>query len=452
MKKPAVIAAILVLASCSRTPSPGEKAASSKDIKLLQNFTLIDGSGRPAVADAALLITDGRIEYAGSKSGLPASASSATSFDLGGKYVMPGVINTHGHLGNVVGLVQDPKNYTRDNLTAQLDAYARYGVTTVVSMGSDQELIFQVRDEQRRGRPTTARVFTAFRGFTGKAGYPTTAPGMKGVPYEVETVEQVEKAVEELAAKKVDIVKIWVDDHLGREKKIPLSLSKAIIENAHKRGLKVAAHIFYLDDAKKLIAAGLNGLAHSVRDKPVDDELIKLMKEKGAWQSAATFMREVSVYAWAKPSPMLEDAFFTRSIAADLLDTLKSKEFQAKQAANPDTKVFPKYLDTAKKNLKKLADAGVRFAFGTDTGPPGRFSGYFEHKEMEHMVEAGLTPMQVIESFSKSSAEFIGASQDLGTLEAGHWADLVVLARNPLDDIRNTQSVDSVWIAGNKVQ
>ncbi|MFN7918990.1 MAG: amidohydrolase family protein [Bryobacteraceae bacterium] len=451
MKKTVLAAGLLWLAGCSQSPAPSEKSASNADATVLENVTLIDGTGRAPVADAAIIVSAGRIQYAGPKAGMPAAPAGAAKVDLSGKFVMPGIINTHGHVGNTIGIAQDPKNFTPENVNAQLGTYARYGVTTVVSMGSEQPLILEVRDKQRAGRPNVARVFTALRGFTGKGGYPTTAQGMKGVPYEVETVEQVEKDVEELAAKKVDLVKIWVDDHLGKERKIPMDLSKAIIENAHKRGLKVAAHVFYLDDAKKLVAAGLDGIAHSVRDKPVDDELIKLMKEKGAWQSAATFMREYSVFCFAKPDPMLEDPFFTRSIATDVLTTLKSKEFQAKQGATHDAQVFPAFLATAKKNLKKLVDSGVKFSFGTDTGPPLRFSGYYEHKEMEHMVEAGLTPMQVIESFSKNSAEFIGASKDLGTVESGHWADFVVLGKNPVEDIKNTQTIESVWIAGSKV-
>ena len=424
-------------------------AVTAAETKVLENFTLIDGTGKRPVAGAALLIVDGRIQYAGPKSGLKAPAN-AERIDLTGKFVMPGIINLHGHLGNTIGLVQDPNNYTLDNLNAQLKTYATYGVTTVVSMGSDQPRVFDVRAQQRSGRPSTTRIFTAWRGFTGKGGYPISAPGMKGVPFEVETTADVDKAVKELADKKVDIVKIWVDDHLGKEPKISMELCRAIIENARKHGLKVGAHIFYLDDAKKLVDAGLYGLAHSVRDKPVDDELIKLMKRKGAWQQAATFTREMSTFIYAKPHPMLDDSFFTRSISPATLKTLRSADYQKRMAADHDLPLYQAFTETAKKNLKKLVDAGVKFGFGTDTGPPARFSGYFEHWELELMVEAGLTPMQVIQSFSRNSAEFLGA-KDLGTLEKGHWADLVVLSKNPLDNIRNSRTIEMVMIAGNKV-
>lgn len=437
---------VLAVAAAAVAPVTAES-------RLLENMTLIDGTGRAAIPNAAVLIVDGRIRYAGPKSGLKSAPQRLLErIDLSGRYVMPGIMNMHGHLGNTVGLVQDPKNFTHANLKKQLALYARNGVTSVVSMGSDQPLIFDVRAEQRASRPTVARIFTAYRGFTGKGGYPTTAMGMKGVPFEVSTPAEVEKYVNELAARKVDLVKIWVDDHLGKEPKISMELCKAIIENAHKHNLKVAAHIFYLDDAKKLVSYGLDGLAHSVRDKPVDAELINLMKTKGAWQAAATITREMSMFVYAKPQKLLADQLFLETVDRDVLDIIRSPEYQKKVGADKDIDKWVVFAETAKKNLKKLVDAGVKFSYGTDTGPPARFSGYFEHWEMELMAEAGLTPMQIIESFSKNAAAFLGVSADLGTVEAGHWADLVVLRKNPLTDIRNAREIESVYIAGNRVR
>jgi imidazolonepropionase-like amidohydrolase len=249
----------------------------------------------------------------------------------------------------------------------------------------------------------------------------------------------------------VDIVKIWVDDHLGRERKIPLELCKAIINHAGRHHINVAAHVFYLGDARALIDNGLHALAHSVRDKPVDDELIASMKKHGAYQ-IATLTREASLFAFAKPNPMTDDPFFIRSISPKALATLKSPAYYAKLQADPDFPRYPAFLETAMKNLKKLNDAGVKIAFGTDTGPPARFPGFFEHWEMQLMVESGLTPMQVIAAATRNAAEYLGVSKDLGTLEPGRWADLLVLSKNPLDDIRNTRSLESVYIAGNKVR
>jgi imidazolonepropionase-like amidohydrolase len=426
-------------------------SAAFGETKVLENFTLIDGTGKAPLANAAMVITDGRIAWVGARSGLKAPPG-AERIDLAGKYVMPGIINLHGHLGNVVGLAQDPKNFTRENVEKQLKLYASYGVTSVVSMGSDQDLVYQLRAQQRSGRPSMTRIFTAGRGFTGKAGYPTSAPGMKGVPFEVESTGEVEKAVAQLADKRVDVVKIWVDDHLGKEKKIPFELSKAIISNAHKRGLKVAAHIFYLNDAKQLVDAGLDGLAHSVRDAPVDDALIATLKKHGAWQAAATLTREISTFVYFKSHPFLKTEFFRRSVEPEALKTIESPAYQQRVSADPDYMKYPGFLATAKKNLKKLADSGVPFGFGTDSGPPARFQGSFEHWEMELMEEAGLTPMQILTAATKSSAAFLGQTKDLGTVEANKWADLVVLSNNPVADIRNTRTIEMVFIAGNRVK
>ena len=416
---------------------------------VLDGFTLIDGNGRQPLSNAAMIIVDGRIQWTGPKAQLKAPAGAAITH-LAGKYLMPGIVNLHGHLGNTLELTQDPKNFTRDNVEKQLKLYASYGVTSIVSMGTDGDLIFPMRAEQRAGRPHMTRIFTAGRGFTGVGGYPTTAQGMKGVPFEVATTAEVDRDVAQLADEKVDLVKIWVDDHLGREKKIPLDLAKAIIAEAHKHGLKVAAHIFYLDDAKALVNAGLDGLAHSVRDKPVDDELIASMKKHGAFQEAATLTREESTFIFAKPGPLLDDPFFTRGVSQGVLATLRSPAYQNKAAADPDYAKYPGFLQSAMQNLKKLADSGVMIGFGTDSGPPGRFQGYFEHWELQLMTEAGLTPMQVITAATHNAAAFLRA-KDLGTLERGKWADLIVLGKNPLDDIRNTRSIEMVMIAGNKI-
>lgn len=417
---------------------------------VFKSFTLIDGSGKAPQADSAMIVTDGRIRWVGPAAQLKAPAGAQT-VDLAGKFVMPGIINLHAHLGNVVGLTQDPKNFTKQNVEAQLSTYAKYGVTSVLSMGSDQPLIFDMRAEQRAGRPRMARIFTAGRGFTGPSGYPTTAPGMKGVPYEVSTVEDVKKAVAELAPKKPDILKIWVDDHLGKEVKIPLELSNAIIQEGKKRGLRTAAHIFYYEDAKNLSERGLYAAAHSVRDKPVDDALIATMKKNGTWQ-LGTLVRELSVFVFSEPTDIVKDPFFTMSVPPEVVKTVDSDAYRKRLQSDKDMPKYRGFLKTAQQNLKRLYDAGVKVGFATDSGPPARFSGFFEHKEMDLMTEAGFTPMQIITIFSKNSAEFLGMSKDLGTVEAGHWGDFVVLTRNPAENIRNARAIDSVYIAGNKVR
>jgi imidazolonepropionase-like amidohydrolase len=424
-------------------------AVAAAETTVLKNFTLIDGTGKPPAANSAMILTDGRITWVGAASALKAPAGAQT-VDLSGKYVMPGIINLHGHLGNVVDLTQDPKFFTKDNVNSQLKMYAQYGVTSMLSMGSDQPLIYEMRAAQRAGRPNVARIFTAGKGFTGPNGYPTSAPGMKGVPYEVNNAEDVRKAMAELAPKNPDFVKIWVDDHLGKEKKIDTAVSRAIIQEAKKKGLRTCAHIFYYDDAKALSEAGLYACAHSVRDRDVDAALIATMKKNGTWQ-LGTLARELSVFVYAKKPDFLTDPFFKQGVSSKVIGMIDNDAYRAKQNQDKDMPKYPGFLATAQKNLKKLYDAGVNVGFATDSGPPARFSGFSEHKEMELMAEAGFTPMQIITIFSKNSARFLGRN-DLGTLEKGRWADLVVLGKNPAENINNARTIEAVYIAGNKIR
>jgi len=212
----------------------------------------------------------------------------------------------------------------------------------------------------------------------------------------------------------------------------------------------VAAHIFYLEDARRLVDDGVDALAHSVRDKSVDEALTASMKAHGVWQMAATLTREASMFVYGKTPPFADDPLFARSVPVDVIQTLKSASYQSSNTSDPHFAAYPGFLETAKRNLKVLANAGVPYGFGTDTGPPGRFPGYFEQWELELMVEAGLTPVQVIVAATGSAARFLG-NKELGTLEAGKWADLVVLDRNPLQNIRNTRAIRAVYIGGSKV-
>jgi len=349
--------------------------------------------------------------------------------------------------------MQDPvRFFTREGVTRDLQLYASYGTTTVVSQGTDQKpLVYEVRAEQRNGRPKVARLFTAGRGFTVKDGFPTNKGNVPGIPYEPSTPEEAAAQMEELAAEKPDVVKIWVDDRFGDFKKTPIEISKAIIDVAHKHGIKVVAHVFYLNDAKQLVAAGLDAFGHSVRDKAVDDELIQLIKKHGTWV-IPTLYREWATFMFEEPQQFLNDPFFARGLDERQKTVLASPAYH--KALTGD-KYFPRYpgvLKTAKENLKRLADAGVRIGFGTDSGVLTRFEGFGEHMELELMVEAGMTPAQVITTATKSSAEFLGQDKDLGTLEQGKWADLIVLGADPLANIRNSRQIDAVYIAGNKIQ
>ena len=451
-----VVALTIGAAACGggqpEQTAPAAAAPASADVLVLNNFTLIDGNGGPAVPNSALIATDGRITWVGPAAELKAPAGASVQ-NLSGKFVMPGLIDLHTHVSNSDVVMQDPvKFFTREGVTRDLQLYASYGTTSVASLGTDQKpLVYEMRAEQRNGRPKVARIFTAGRGFTVKDGFPTNKGNVPGIPYEPSAPAEATAQMEELAAERPDVVKIWVDDRFGDFKKTPIEISKPIIEVAHKHGIKVIAHVFYLSDAKQLAAAGLDAFGHSVRDRAVDDELIQLMKKHGTWV-IPTLYREWATFMFEKPESLLNDPFFARALDDRQQTVLKSPEYH--QALVGD-KYFPRYpgvLKTAKENLKRLVDGGVRIGYGTDSGVLTRFEGFGEHMELQLMVEAGMTPSQVITTATRSSAEFLGQQDNLGTLERGKWADLIVLGADPLVDIKNSRQIEAVYVAGNKVQ
>ena len=445
------VAAVAILAALGFAVRPAAQTQpTSSRVLVLKNFTLIDGNGGTPVQNAALIADGGRISWIGPASQLKPPAGAPVQ-DLAGKYVMPGIIDLHVHVAESDGMVQDPKRtFTRENVMHDLRLYASYGVTSVLSMGSDQPLVYQIREEQR-SKPAAlnmTRFFTAGRGFTVLEGFPTNAGNIPGVPYEVSDPKQAAGFVDELATHHPDVVKIWVDDRFGDFKKTPINLSTAIINEAHKHQLKVAAHVFYLQDAKQLAAAGLDAFAHSVRDSLVDDELIRVMKQHGTWQ-IPTLTRDSTPFAYAKPEPYLNDPFFTRAAPPLFLKALHDPQYLKNMVADKHWSEYPKLLANSQRNLKRLADAGIRYGFGTDAGVPTRIPAYLDHEEMRLMAEAGLTPMQIIVAATRSGAEFLGA-RDLGTLQTGKWADILVLDANPLADIKNTRKIFAVYVAGNK--
>jgi imidazolonepropionase-like amidohydrolase len=446
-----VLAGLVATMACGGTSAPSDSVATpagtaSTDALVLRNLTLFDGSGKPSSGAQALVIEQGRITWVGANDSVKVPDGAQTR-DLAGAFVMPGLINLHGHVGNTVDLTQDAKFHTKESIEKDLGTYAAYGVTTVLSMGTDQDTIFGVREGQADGRPKVARVHTVGQGLMLKGGY----GGLAGVTNGVATPEEAVAEVNRQIDKKVELVKLWLDSELGTMPKMSPAITKAIIDTAHKRNTRVVAHIFYLEDAKRLVDQGIDALVHSVRDKPVDQALIDAMKKKGVWQAAATLSREASMFAYASTPDFASDPFFTRGVSTATVELIKSPERQKAQAARPHHNQYPAFYETAKANLKKLADAGVRYGFGTDAGPPGRFPGYSEHWELSAMVEAGLTPLQALTAATGTAAEFLRVT-DVGRLETGKWADLLVLDASPLDDIRNSRKIRTVYVGGNEVQ
>jgi imidazolonepropionase-like amidohydrolase len=266
------------------------------------------------------------------------------------------------------------------------------------------------------------------------------------------TPAEARELVAKNAAMKVDIIKIRVDPGFGNPpgSKMAPDVYGAVIDEAHKRGLRVAVHLVFLEDAKGVLQAGADFIAHSVRDVDVDPALISQLKSRGVCLSP-TLMREVSTYVYESTPAFFSDPLFLAHADAKMVETLKEPARQEAMRTNATAQRGKTMLEVASRNLKKLADAGIPLAMGTDTGPMGRFQGYFELMELELMVKAGLTPRQTLLAATRDAARCLKVDQDLGTLETGRWADFVVLNADPLADIKNMRAIDSVWVAGNRV-
>jgi imidazolonepropionase-like amidohydrolase len=329
----------------------------------------------------------------------------ATRVNLAGKTVMPMLIDTHVHL-----------SANRDAVVRDLKRRAYYGVSAALSMGTDGYEVLDVRNE---AIPGAARYLSAGRGIT------MPEPGRTTAPYWVTNEAEGRKAVGELAAHKVDVVKIWVDDRDGKYQKLTPAIYGAIIDEAHKRGLRVAAHIFSLEDAKGLMRAGIDAYAHGVRDKDIDEEFVAMYKQR--------------------PNLILTPNLPPRGVKIDrswLQAGLSAEEFAKLEAANTDRPEAQAFFGIQARNLAKLNAAGVRIVMGTDGN-----SAWRPHEEMADMVAAGMTPAQVIVAATRNSAEFLRLA-DAGTLQPGKSADFIVLDANPLDDITNTRRISQVILRG----
>jgi len=397
-----VTAICLLLIGLSSSPITAQAPAA---VTVFEGAGLIVGDGSAVIENSVFIVNGGRFTQVG-RAGQVQVPAGARRVDLRGKTVMPAIVDTHTHLAT-----------NREMLIDQLQHKAYYGVGVAMSLGQDNtDVAFQVRAETI---PNAARFRTAGRGIT------MPEPGRTDAPYWISTAAEGRKAVQELAAKKVDLVKIWVDDRNGMYKKLTPDLYGPIIEEAHKNGLRVTAHIFTLEDAKGLLRAGIDAFAHGVRDKDIDDEFVNMMKQR--------------------PAVVLVPNLPDRGVATDLswlAESVPAAELRTLQANATNRPEVQQTFGIQSRNLAKLNAAGVKIALGTD----GNIA-WAHHLEMEDMVASGMTPAQVIVSATRNAADLLKVA-DAGIIAANKSADFIVLDANPLDDIKNTRRIADVYLRG----
>ena len=394
---------LLTMSACSGTnPEP---AAST--VTVYEGARLIVGDGQ-VIENAAFAVDGGAFVGVGEAGEVEVPAG-AERVDLAGMTVIPTIVDAHTHLGT-----------TREALIGDLERRAYHGVGAAISLGSDGEgAPLDVRGEVL---PGAGRYRSAGRGIT------TPEPGRSDVPHWVTTEEEARQAVRDEAARDVDIIKIWVDDRNGQYEKLSPELYGAVIDEAHQNGLRVTAHVFYLEDAKGLLRAGVDVFAHGIRDQDVDDELVALVKEH--------------------PNVVLVPNMPYRGVPTDLEwlgGSMPADELAERKAAATEQPEAQEQFAIQARNLARLNEEGMVIAFGTDGNTP-----WAPHVEMEDMVASGMTPAQVLVAATRNAAEVAGLT-DIGTVDVGKSADFVVLEANPLDDITNTRRISTVYLRGEEV-
>ncbi len=431
MKAPLTLLTTLLLLACPLIGNGQNK-------KAIVGATLIDGTGRAPIKDIVIIIDGTRISHMGSR-GKVKIEKGTTVIDASGKFIIPGLADMHNHLGEgTFDLNQGQADYAR-NLRRLLG----WGFTSVYNFGMPAVDSFA---ELKRVSAAEAFRYPHFFGvgilFRAREGHGSLQGG-----FTPDTADEARRQVRELKAANVDAIKlVHTDLRYVTNQPRPLlkpEVMKAIVDEAHNLGLKAYVHAPVLEYAKEALRAGVDGLVHAVISDPIDEEFIRLMKERKAAYIAthAIFEAAGDIGAWARRAAAFDER---KLIAKEIFDaglspsTVKHWEEKWNNVAYAKNR-FP----IMRANLKRLWDAGVLVVAGSDTGNSGAGTllGLSSQLELALLVEAGLTPQQAIQSATVNAARMVGREKDFGTIEAGKLADLLLLDADPLSDIRNVRHI-----------
>jgi imidazolonepropionase-like amidohydrolase len=438
------LVAACIAAACGAPPDPQRATRPAGAATLFEGARLITGDGSAPIEDSAFLVENDTFTGLGRR-GVLAAPEGAIRVDLTGKTVIPALIDAHSHIGYMKGLTSGPQNYTRDHILDHMYRFAYHGVAASQAMGSDfGDLWIAVRDDIASGKyPEAARFLSAGRGLAPEDE--VRPDNMRHSAYTIRTEADARLAVGELAAERVKIVKTWVDDRGGSVRKLSPELYAAIIDEAHRLGLRVAVHASGLEDAKSLLRAGIDIFAHMMND--VDDELVGLFKQhpKTSVLLALGGPRRQIHAPWLNPPhPLVMETVLPDQIQR-LQDRLGSVSGDARTRGRAS-------WERLAAGVRRLHAAGVPIGVGTDGGGQtgDQFVGWTMHTELENMVAAGMPPADVLVAATRTAAEILELAE-LGLVAAGKSADFVVLDANPLDDITNTRKISRVYLRGREI-
>lgn len=421
-------------------------SASAQETIVVEAGRLFDG--RAVIDDARLVIADGRIVAVGPRDRV-AAPKGARIVDHRARFVLPGLIAGHSHVGTVSGTEHGGRYYSRETVARDLAQFQRYGVVAVNALGMNRPLFHQLRREYRGPAHGGADLYGAGPGIGVVGGAPPEAR-MFTLPDQVarprNTVE-ARAAVRTMADAGVDVIKIWLDGLGSGAPKMPPEIYTAVIAEAHARNLPVAAHIRDLADARAVLTAGADIIGHGVRDQPVDDAFIAALRERNAWYMATINIDEAN-YLYAEHPEWLDDPFFRQALNPALEARFRDAAWRKETLAGADAARKSVAMNIA--NLRALHAAGVQIGLGTDSGGTAlRIPGFAEHRELELSVQAGLSPAEALTAATWGNAQML-RMKDRGVLRKGAVADFLVLEEDPTKDIRATRSLREVWRGGRK--
>jgi len=419
---------------------------------LYQGATLIIGDGT-VIENGALLIQGRQILAIGGSEEIVIPAA-ASIVDLSGKTVIPALIDAHAHLGYEGYQDWGAQNYNNENLIDHLRRYAYYGFGAVFSAGSDAEdLAQEIQQRQSAGTTSIARfLFAAGMAPPGQGPNPQFLGEAIAVADTFgQTVlrgladpEQARQQVQEVAAKGIPLIKIWVDDRGGSQQKLRPEIYRAVIDEARQLGIKVFVHQQSAVDMVDLVDAGAAGFLHGRLGPDLDSELAAGLAQAGVFLVPNLGLGRL------RQERLADDGFLTSTLSPAVAEKL-GLDFDRNNTDSRQSGSNAEQDRALQAAFSRLLDAGVDIVLGTDAGAmPNHFFGYAGHRELEIFVELGLSPMQALQAGTSVAARQLGLN-DMGSLTAGNAADFVILERNPLTDIRNTRSIVDVVLGGQKL-